>query len=85
MLTARPLFRFACMLLQNVRLRVGLGQLRLRGKLRALLPCPSACSFARQFPPNLWSHWLPIQADVNAKLLRCEVSLNTVQTHPVPE
>lgn len=83
-LTTRPLFPFACMLLQNLRLRVGLGQHRLSGKLRALLPCTS-CSFARRFPPSLWSHWLPIQADVNLKRLCCAVSFNTVQTHPVPE
>lgn len=82
MLTTRPLFPFPWMLLQNVRLRGGLGQLRLNDKLRALL---TARLLQRRFPPSSWSHWLPILTDVNAKLLRCAVSINTVQTHPVPE
>lgn len=50
----------------------GLGQLRLNDKLGALLPCPAA---TRKILPSPWSHWLPILADVNAKLLRVQFQL----------
>lgn len=50
----------------------GLGQLRLNDKLGALLPYPAA---TRKILPSPWSHWLPILADVNAKLLRVQFQL----------